>query len=273
MASTQSLKKYTYSEAGLTKEDVLTLILSAILENPDGVTTKQVYEIINTELAKSSSVLSFQGEATLRNLLSSSAPPKGNYIYKNEFEKWVLTVQGKEKIEEMGNRVEEVIDETTGETKTIQPSLSNTVKGGLLEEYVLGLLKIIYPHYTWYHQGKNKNNERGLDLIANKLGDALIAHENIGVQIKNHLETNAPNDNEWQKFLAGCFLRHVDNAMFITTGKLTSNQWREAGEAKIIVIAGKDELNRIAKFNQYQTYDEFLKKTDDEDQGQGETNG
>jgi hypothetical protein len=95
-----------------------------------------------------------------------------------------------------------------------------------------------------------------LDLIANRIGEHHSEHKTIGVQIKNHKETSVPTKEEWLKFLAGCFVRHIEEAMFITTGKLTSEQRREAGEAKVTVIEGIEELNRIAKLYKYKTYDE-----------------
>ena len=118
----------------------------------------------------------------------------------------------------------------------------------------------MHPYYSWFHQGTQKNNERGLDLIANKIGEKQSEHKTIGVQIKNHKETSAPTKEEWLKFLAGCFVRHIEEVIFITTGKLSSEQRREAGEAKITVIEGIDELNRIAKLYKYKTYNEYMEE-------------
>ena len=53
------------------------------------------------------------------------------------------------------------------------------------------------------------------------------------------------------KFLSGCFARRIDNAIFITTGRLKSNQYREAREAKVLVIQGEEEIIRIANENNY----------------------
>ena len=47
-------------------------------------------------------------------------------------------------------------------------------------------------------------------------------------------------------FLAGCFTRRIDRAIFVTTGCLTDEQCREASQADIIVIAGAAEIARVA---------------------------
>jgi hypothetical protein len=146
------------------------------------------------------------------------------------------------------------------ETQKNETEIANTVKGAILEKYILGLLKEMYPYYSWFHQGIQKTSERGLDLIANKIGNKNNEYKTIGVQIKNHNEKFAPTKEEWLKFLAGCYVRHIEEVIFITTGKLSSEQRREAGEAKITVIEGFDELNRIAKLYKYKTYDEYIKE-------------
>ncbi len=69
----------------------------------------------------------------------------------------------------------------------------------------------------------------------------------IGVQVKLHGPSNAPTEIEWLKFLSGCFARRVNRAMFITTGRLTGEQHREAIEASVIVLAGREEVNRICE--------------------------
>ena len=59
--------------------------------------------------------------------------------------------------------------------------------------------------------------------------------ENIGVQVKFHQASSAPSEREWLKFLAECFARRLDRTVFITTGRLTGEQRREAGEANIVL--------------------------------------
>ena len=249
-----NFKEVTYREAGLSKEDIYLLVFTKMAENTDGLEIKDINKIVNTELAKSSQILSKQGERTLSNLISVGAVSDGFiHPFDKENPKWRLTSEGKEIVKQQGQQKESVFNT---ETETDEKEIPNTVKGFLLEKYVLGLLKEMYPYDSCFHQGVQKNNERGLDLIANKIGDEHSEHESIGVQVKNHKETSAPTKEEWLKFLAGCFVRRIEEAMFITTGKLTSEQRREAGEAKIIVIEGIEELNRIAKLYKYKTYDE-----------------
>jgi len=247
----------SYAEAGFTKEYLYSLIFREMLKYPDGLKMSDIKDIVNRELAKKSKILSYNGEGCLRELINRRSVAEG-FIYPYEKgKKWRLTNEGKRIIELQGKQREKVINSKTGDEETEIP---NVVKGALLEKYVLGLLKEIHPNYSWYHQGEQKNNERGLDLIANKIGEGRSEYNTIGVQIKNHRETSYPTKEEWLKFLAGCFVRHIEKAIFITTGKLNSEQRREADEAKITVIGGLDELNRIAKRYEYKTYDEYIKE-------------
>jgi hypothetical protein len=256
-----NLQEVTYKDAGLTKENIYSLIFSEMVEHPDGMEMKDIYEIINTKLAENSQILSTQGKDSLRNLINKHATLEGFiYPYDKENPKWRLTDEGKKLIKQQGKQKELVFNT---ETKKNETEMANTLKGALLERYVLGLLKEMYPYYSWFHQGMQKNNERGLDLIANKIGEKHSEYKTIGVQIKNHKETSAPTKEEWLKFLAGCFVRHIEEVLFITTGKLSSEQRREAGESKITVIEGFDELNRIAKLYKYKTYDEYIKEDED----------
>jgi hypothetical protein len=252
------LQEVTYTEAGLTKENVYSLIFTEIVKYPDGLDTKDIYRIVNDKLSENSQILSEQGRASLRNLVNKYAVLEGFiYPYDNENPKWRLTNEGKKLVEQQGEHKELVFNTETQENETEMP---NTLKGTLLEKYVLGLLKEMHPYYSWFHQGIQKNNERGLDLIANKIGEKNSEYKTIGVQIKNHKETSAPTKEEWLKFLAGCFVRHIEEVIFITTGKLSSEQRREASEAKITVIEGFNELKKIKKLYKYKTYDEYIKE-------------
>jgi len=252
------LNKVTCTEAGLTRENVYTLIFNEMVKYPNGIETKEIYDIINQKLKKNSQTLSEQGKATLRFWINKSAVLEGFiFPYDNENPGWRLTNDGKKLTEQQGKQEELVFNTETQENET---EIANTVKGTLLEKYTLGLLKEMHPYYSWFHQGIQKNNERGLDLIANKIGEKNSEHKTIGVQIKNHKETSAPTKDEWLKFLAGCFVRHIEEVIFITTGKLSSDQRREASEARITVVEGIDELNRIARLYKYKTYDEYLKE-------------
>ena len=151
---------------------------------------------------------------------------------------------------------EEVINVDTEKSEMIP---SNSVRGAAFESYVLELLKKVYPDYAWYQQGIRKSRERGLDFIGTRIGNLEGCPQFIGVQVKFHAEDTAPSQLEWFKFLAGCFARRIDQAVFITTGRLTSEQRREAGEARVIVIEGREETNRIAsRYNleEFELFDE-----------------
>jgi hypothetical protein len=247
------LKEVTASEAGFTKEQQYELIFNAILKK--GVlTTEEIYNVINALLQKNDQTLSIQGKATLRALINNKAVNEG-YIYSHDRDNpgWRLTPEGRELISS-DNTQQEIVFNT--ETQQEETFISNTVKGALFEKYCLGLLKRIYPYYSWFHQGVQKNNERGLDLIAEKIGEIRTEYKSLGVQIKNHKESTSPTEKEWLKFLAGCFVRRIDKAIFITTGRLTSEQRREAGEGKIMIMEGVDELNRLAQEYDYELYEE-----------------
>jgi len=247
------LKEVTAAEAGLTKEQQYELIFKTILDK-EVLTTDEIYSVINAELQKNAQTLSTQGKATLRALINNKAVSE-TYIYPHDKENpgWRLTPEGRELVSSESTQQEIVFNTVTQEEETF---ISNTVRGALFEKYCLGLLKNIYPYYSWFHQGTLKNNERGLDLIAEKIGEIGTEYKSIGVQIKNHKESSSPTEKEWLKFLAGCFVRQIDKAVFITTGRLTSEQRREAGEGKVMIIEGVDELKRIAKEYNYELYEE-----------------
>ena len=247
------LKEVTASGAGLTKGKQYELIFKAILAQ-GALGTVDIYNVINSELQKQNKTLSTQGKSSLRALINKTAVNDGYiYPYDKENSGWRLTPEGRELALSESTQKEIVFNI---ETQQEEISISNSVRGALFEKYCLGLLKTIYPYYSWFHQGIQKNNERGLDLIAEKIGETGTEYKSIGVQIKNHKKSASPTGNEWLKFLAGCFVRQIDKAIFITTGSLTSEQRREAGEGKIMIIEGIDELNRLAKKYNYDCYKE-----------------
>jgi hypothetical protein len=120
-----------------------------------------------------------------------------------------------------------------------------------------GATKAAYPFYAWYHQGLHKRNERGLDFIGNRIGDAADEPGTVGVQVKFYAPNSAPTQIEWLKFLAGCFARRLDSAMFITTGKLTIEQRREAQEARMTIIEGRAEVKRLAELYNIGSFELF----------------
>ena len=113
------------------------------------------------------------------------------------------------------------------------------LKPGAGDSYAFGrntrLIRPVKDIYAWYHQGRDKCRERGLDFVGNRLGDSRGEHSSIGVQVKFHARNNAPTEKEWLKFLAG-FARRLPTAVFITTGRLTGEQRREAQEANVVVL-------------------------------------
>ena len=124
---------------------------------------------------------------------------------------------------------------------------SPSVIGRNFEDFVLRLLRMLIPDHTWDRLGALKHNERGLDFVGRPFG---ISSDRsvIGVQAKSHAEHHTPTELEWLKFLAGCFTRRVTKALFITTGRLTSEQYREAGESELVtVIAGEELSHLVAK--------------------------
>ena len=146
----------------------------------------------------------------------------------------------------MANRedaTETAVDIDTGREQEVP---AQTARGDAFEQYFLRVLRGAYPNYAWYHQGRDKRRERGVDFVGNRLGDAHGESRSVGVQVKFHSPNNAPTEREWLKFLAGCFSRRLDAAVFVTTGKLTGEQRREAQEARVIVIEGREEVSRMA---------------------------
>ena len=251
---TQARSELTAAEAGLKKAEIYQIIFKSAFEKGGTITTEEIYNLLNSVLKNNNQILSTQGKASLRRLINDTAVKDG-YIFPFDKENpgWKITPEARELLS-TGPTQSEIVLNT--ETQQEEIFVSNSVKGALFEKYCLGLLKRIYPYYSWFHQGIQKNNERGLDLIAEKIGELGTEYKSIGVQIKNHQETSSPTEKEWLKFMAGCFVRHIDKAIFITTGRLTSEQRREAGEAKLMIIEGKDELNRIAKEYKYEPYEE-----------------
>ena len=82
-------------------------------------------------------------------------------------------------------------------------------------------------------------------------GDRVVA--DLGGTAAN----TTPTELEWLKFLAGCFSRRIDKSVFVTTGRLTSEQRREAGEANVLVVEGQEEVARIASLHGIVQFDLF----------------
>ncbi len=243
----------TGAEVGLSGDAQIRIALQKIDSNGGVAQTSEIYAAVESQL--SGEKLSEQGKASLRKYINTDAVRAG-YLYPHDTNNpgWRITPEGREFVKSDENASEQVFNVDTDQTETL---LSNTVRGSAFEQYVIRLLRCMYPHYTWYHQGHHKSRERGLDVIGNELGENRSGVQSIGVQVKFHAANTAPTNEEWLKFLAGCFARRLDAAVFVTTGRLTSEQRREAGEARVIIIEGREEVARIAKTHGIEEFELF----------------
>jgi hypothetical protein len=200
--------------------------------------------------------LSDQGRASLRRLINSAAVQAG-FVYPHDRNNpgWRLTPEGRDFVSLPPPLTEVVINVDTRQEE-LKPS--NSVRGTALELYMVTLLKEAYPRHAWYHQGLHKQTERGLDIIASRFGANLQEPASIGVQVKFHAVQSAPTQLEWLKFFAGCFARHIDHPIFVTTGRLTAEQRREAGEGRVIVIEGREEITRLATAHEVPPFELFI---------------
>ena len=242
----------TGAEAGLSGDDQIRIALRAIAANGGTAHMPDIYEAVEQNM--NGAKLSAQGKASLRFFINKIAV-KAGYVYPADPSTpgWRITPEGREAIQ-LTQAIEEAVNVDTDETFQVS---SNSARGAAFELYVLGLLKQLYPYYTWYHQGQRKSNERGLDFIGSQFRWEDSQPQFIGVQVKFHGFNTAPSTIEWFKFLAGCFARQINQAVFITTGRLTSEQRREAGEARVIVIEGQHEITRIAKLHSIEEFEFF----------------
>jgi hypothetical protein len=249
----------TGAEAGLSGDDQIRIALQKIETNGGRADIAEIYEAVEQRL--SGKRLSAQGKASLRRFINHDAVQAG-YLHPHDPSNrgWFITTEGREFLRSDENTSEQVLNVDTDKTET-RPS--NTVRGAAFEQYIIRLLRNMYPHYTWYHQGQHKNKERGLDVIGNELGENRSEIQSIGVQIKFHAPNTAPTNEEWLKFLAGCFARRLDSAIFVTTGRLSSEQRREAGEARVVVIEGREEISRIAKTYGVEPFELFGESMED----------
>ena len=242
--SKTALKSVTGFDAGLSGDEQIKLALRKITENSGIAQTRDMYDAIESAINPIGFTLSDQGRSSLRFFVNKVAVDAG-YVYPHDKEApgWRITSQGREFLERAADDVETAINVDTGAEQIVH---SETARGDAFELYVLKVLRSAYPNYAWYHQGRDKRRERGVDFVGNRLGDAHGEPASVGVQVKFHSQNNAPTEREWLKFLAGCFSRRLDAAVFVTTGKLTGEQRREAQEARVIVIEGREEVDRLA---------------------------
>lgn len=224
------------TDAGLTGDDQVRIALEAIRLQGGVAQMSDIYGAFEAVLNPRGYTLSDQGKASLRFFVNRVAVEAG-YLHPHDKDSpgWRLTSQGREFLSATIETAETTINVDTG---TEQSAPSETARGDAFEQYFVRVLRAAYPNYAWYHQGRDKRRERGVDFVGNRLGDARGEPSSIGVQVKFHGPNNAPTEREWLKFLAGCFSRRLDAAVFATTGKLTGEQRREAQEARVIVYRG-----------------------------------
>lgn len=235
----------TGADAGLDANALTRIALETMVAGGGVAQTADIYAAVEAVMAPDT--LSPQGRATLRTYVNRDAVKAGFVAaYDKADPGWHITAEGREylKAEPDGDADadEEVTDEAGQEVKVP----SNQVLALAFEKYVLDMMRRTYPEYAWYHQGVHKKHERGLDLLATRLRPDPDQPGVIGVQVKLHAAQNAPAEKEWLKFMAGCFTRRVERGIFVTTGRLTGGQRREAAEAQLVIIEGYEELNRLA---------------------------
>jgi hypothetical protein len=255
MEKMEKLALVTAAEAGINGDEQVKIALQTIANNGGMAQMQQIYAAVNENLKGNGYQLSKQGEASLRFYVNRVAV-KAGYIYPHDKKNpgWRITPQGREFLDEISPEPETVVNV---DTQAEEEALPNIVRGTAFELYILEVLKAVYPYYVWYYQGSHKKNERGLDFIGDRIGDSKDEPKSIGVQVKFHEEKYAPTQLEWLKFLSGCFARRVESAIFITTGRLSGEQRREAREANVIVIEGRQEVTRLAKLYKIAKFDLF----------------
>lgn len=242
----------TGAAAGVTGEQQIQISLKEMAKQGGSASIGDLYHAVEAHMHGAQ--LSEQGKASLRYFINKVAV-KAGYVYPAEPNQqgWRITAAGLEAITVEAQQQTELIETPAAPQAVAVPS--NTARGSAFEAYILRLLKVLYPHYAWYHQGQHKSHERGLDFIGSQVSQVDGRPQFIGVQVKLHADEANPAATEWLKFLAGCFTRKIDQAIFITSGRLTSEQRREAGEARVVVIEGRKEITRIAKLHDIPEFD------------------
>ena len=223
------------AEAELDRNEVVRICLRYMVAAGGSATTAELYAAVEANM--SGATLSANGRACVREYVNRYAVRTGLVLpHSADRPGWHITAEGRELV--------------AAEERVVGPAPApSSPMSRAFEQYVLGLMHRIYPRYFWYHQGVHTRHERGLDLIATRFPDDAPpkrSPDKIGVQVKLHDPSRAPSDEEWRKFMAGCFARRVDLAIFVTTGCLAGEQRREASEAGVIVIAGAAEIARVA---------------------------
>lgn len=253
MMATVEARQATGSEAGIPGDEQIRIALRRIIARGGEAQMADLYDALEEHLRPLGFTLSDQGRASLRFFVNRVAVEAG-YVYAHDKSHpgWRITPEGHEFAASAPEASEVAINLDTGSEEGVPP---NAARGTAFEKWVLSFLRSAYPYYAWYHQGVHKSAERGLDFVGSRIGDASDEPRSIGVQVKLHQPSNAPTQIEWLKFLAGCFARRVGSAIFVTTGRLTGEQRREAQEAGVTVVEGVEELRRLAELRNIAPFD------------------
>lgn len=257
-------KQLTGFEAGLSGDEQIRIALQRMIERGGEAQMPDIYDSVESRIRPRGFALSKQGRASLRFFVNRVAVQAG-YVYPHDKDKpgWRITPEGREFAGSLTTPEDVALNVDTGVQERIPP---NAAQGTAFERWVMTLLRAAYPYYAWYDQGRHKLSKRGLDFVGMRVGDSKSEFRSIGVQVKLHRPNNAPTNDEWLKFLAGCFARRVETAIFVTTGRLTGSQRREAQEAKVTVLEGADEIFRLARLNNVEPF-ELRETASDEESG------
>jgi hypothetical protein len=240
-----NVAEMTGAEAGIGANQQLRIALGTMVAHGGTASIKDIYTAV--EAVMQPDTLSKQGRDSLRSFISRDCVGAGFVLHHDKNNPgWHITPEGREFLKSDDAQAAETEEVTNAEGNEVTvPSIA--VKAVAFEKYVLSFMTATYPEHAWYHQGVHKKHERGLDLVGTRLRPEPGQPRVVGVQVKLHATDNAPGDVEWLKFLAGCYARRVDLGIFVTTGRLTGQQRREAAEAQVAVIDGYDELTRLSK--------------------------
>lgn len=253
MMVTQQLRQATGFEAGISGDEQIRIVLRRIIARGGEAQMADLYDALEEQMRSRDFTLSDQGRASLRFFVNRVAVEAG-YVYAHDKNRpgWRIAPEGREFAMSASQASKVAVNLDTGSEEGVP---ANAARGTAFEKWVLRFLRSAYPYYAWYHQGVHKSIERGLDFVGSRIGDASDESRSIGVQVKLHQASNAPTQTEWLKFLAGCFARRVGSAAFVTTGRLTGEQRREAQEAGVTVIEGAEELRRLAELHGMEPFD------------------
>lgn len=87
---------------------------------------------------------------------------------------------------------------------------------------------------------------RGLDFVGTRVHADTRAPNTIGIHVHCAKADTFLSQDVWRQFLAESFICRLDHAIFITTGRISPAQWKEATQARVTIIEGVEQLQRIA---------------------------